>query len=144
MLMTWQKRTDIEFYDEKDYDKLFHMRVNYASYPFTSELIRKYLAHMCLVEQDYLQRFKNHKELFLEMLEETKMGWIAENNVVPSPAKTIAEVLLTYIVQPYLKSALRFYNEQNIPLFLMDVDFSFGIVEAPAAIIGASTAGEGG
>ena len=142
--MTWQKRTDIPLYDEKDYDRLFHLRVKYASFHFTSEMVKEYLAHMHLVEQDYLQRFSNHKELFLDILKGTKMGWIIEHNVVPSPAKTIAEVLLTFIVQPYLQSALQLYNKQNIPLFLMDVDFSFGIVEIPAVIIGASTEGEGG
>lgn len=142
--MFWQKRTDVPLYDEKDFDKLFHLRVNYASDPFTSDSIRKYLDHMHLVQQDYLKRFMNHKAVFLEMLEGTRRGWMIEHKVTPSPAKTIAEVLLTFIVQPYLTSALRLYREQNIPLFLMDVDFSFGIVEIPAAIMGAATEGEGG
>jgi len=142
--MSLQKRTDIELYDEKDYDRLSRLRVNYRSFQFTSEMVRKYLSHMHLVEQDYLQRVKNNKEHFLDLLEGAKMGWIIDHNVVPSLAKTIAEVLLTCVIQPYLKSAQRFYTEQNIPLFLMDVDFSFGIVEIPTAIIGASTEGEGG
>lgn len=142
--MQWEKRTDIELFDDKDLDRLFLLRKKFSSYQFSSGSVQNYLSHIYCVEQDYLERFTKYKELFLNILEGTKQGWIVSNGVVPAPAKTTAETILNLIAQPFLKSALRFYNKQDIPLFLMDADFSFGIIEIPAAIIGASTEEEGG
>ncbi len=142
--MAWQKQTDIALYDEKDYYMLSRLRMKYRSFQLASDMLKKYLSYTHPVKQNYLQRIKNNKKYFLDIPEGTKIGWIIDHNIMSSPAKIIAEVLLTFVMQPYLKSALRFYAKQNILLCLTDVDFSFKIVKIPAAIIGASTESEGG